>query len=155
LVACGSGDSLATLEHEHSAETGQSAAAIAPAQSADTGAAPFAPTAPPIADDGTAMPTKPRARPADAAWTRNDRYATQAQARMLREALGDGVFELRVECCGIEAVVVAVGITWGMQAAGLIDARPVLVHGSDLCLAAAAVNRLIEGGLTEVWLVTR
>lgn len=108
-----------------------------------------------IADDGSVMPSDPRARPADAAaWTRSSRYATARQAQQLIDALGDRVLQVQVECCGIEGVDQAVGIAWGLQASGLAEDTPVLVRGVDLRLAAAAANRLSSGGMTHVWLVT-
>ncbi len=112
--------------------------------------------APLLADDGSVMPSDPRAEPADAAaWTEASHYATVRQARMLTGALGDGVFQVEVECCGIEAVDRAVGIMWGLQASySLPGNTPVLVRGADLRLAAAAANRLASGGMTHVWLVT-
>jgi hypothetical protein len=112
-------------------------------------------TAPLIADDGTAMPSDPRARPADAAaWTTSGRYATVAQAHQLLAAQADAMV-VEVRCCGAEAADEAVGIAWGVQAAGdKPDDMPVLVRGDDLRLAAAVANRLASGGLTRVWLVT-
>ncbi len=112
--------------------------------------------APLMQDDGSASASDPRAVPADAAaWNRSGLYATAAQARQLADALGDGVLQIRVECCGIDAVEQATGIAWGLQAAHSLSAdTPVLVSGLDLRLAAATANRLASGGLTHVWLVT-
>ena len=94
--------------------------------------------------------------PADpGARTRAGRYASAAQARQLADALGADAIEIEVGCCGAEAVEQAVGISWGLQAArDLPSQTPVLVRGNDLRLAAAAANRLADGGLTHVWLVT-
>jgi hypothetical protein len=112
--------------------------------------------APLINDDGSVSPSDPRAVPADAAaWHRSGLYATAAQARQLVDALGDDVLQIRVECCGIDAVDQATGMAWGLQAAhSLPPDTPVLVSGLDLRLAAATANRLASGGLTHVWLVT-
>jgi hypothetical protein len=112
--------------------------------------------APLIDDDGTPAASDPRAMPADAAaWNRSGLYATAAQAQLLVDALGDNVLQIRVECCGIDAVDQATGIAWGLQAAHTLPAdTPVLVSGLDLRLAAATANRLASGGLTHLWLVT-
>lgn len=107
-------------------------------------------------DNGQAQSVTPDARPADAAaWTRNGRYATRAQAEQLLNARGDGVLQVQVGCCGHEAIDTAAGVAWGLQAAQqLSNQTPVLVQGEDLRLAAATANRLLEGGLVNVWLVT-
>lgn len=112
-------------------------------------------TPPLLNDDGSAAAGAASA-PADAgAHTRAGRYATPAQARRLADALGQDAIEIEVGCCGAEAVEVAVGTAWGLQAAHDLPAGvPVLVRGQDLRLAAATANRLAEGGLTHVWLVT-
>jgi hypothetical protein len=112
-------------------------------------------TSPLIHDDGSPALSDPRAVPADAAaWNRNGLYATAEQAQQLVDALGDDVLQIRVECCGIDAVDQAAGIAWGLQAAySLPPDTPVLVSGLDLRLAAATANRLASGGLTHVWLV--
>lgn len=112
--------------------------------------------APLLHDDGTAAAVDPAAQPTDAgARTRSGLYASVAQARQLADTLGAHVLQIEVGCCGAEAVEQAVGIVWGLQAAHDLPARtPVLVRGTDLRLAAAAANRLAEGGLTHVWLVT-
>lgn len=106
-------------------------------------------------DDGSAAAGAASA-PADAgAHTRSGRYATPAQARQLADALGQDAIEIEVGCCGAEAVELAVGTAWGLQAAHDLPAGvPVLVRGQDLRLAAATANRLAEGGLTHVWLVS-
>jgi hypothetical protein len=112
--------------------------------------------APLLNDDGSPAPSDPRAVPGDAAaWSRLGLYATAAQAGQLAAALGDGVLELRVDCCSADAVESATGIAWGLQAAhSWPNDMPVLVRGQDLRLAAATANRLADGGLTHVWLVT-
>lgn len=112
--------------------------------------------APLLADDGSVMPSDPGAEPADAAARTEARhYATVRQAQMLADAVGDKVFQVEVECCGIEAVDRAVGIMWGLQASESLPAHTaVLVRGADLRLAALAANRLASGGMTHVWLVT-
>jgi hypothetical protein len=136
------------------------ASACGGADSADAGRTDAAAATPIIApllnDDGSASPSDPRAVPADAAaWHRSGLYATAEQARQLVDALGDGVLQIRVECCGIDAVDQAAGMAWGLQAAhSLPPDTPVLVSGLDLRLAAATANRLASGGLTHVWLVT-
>lgn len=140
-TACGGGDDAPIAEARASrAEVAATARVIAPL----------------IHDDGSLAAGDPRAVPADAAaWTRSGRYATQAQAQQLAHALGDGALQVRVDCCGIDAVDQATGIVSGLQAAHDLPAdTPVLVSGTDLRLAAAAANRLASGGLTHVWLVT-
>ena len=143
LAACGGGG-----------DDGRQVGADATQQTGLLGAATV--VAPLLADDGSVMPSDPRAEPADAAaWTEARRYATVQQAQMLTGFLGDGVLQVEVECCGIEAVDRAVGIVWGLQASySLPGQTPVLVSGADLRLAAAAANRLTSGGMTHVWLVT-
>jgi hypothetical protein len=113
--------------------------------------------APLIYDDGTLAPSDPKAVPRDAAaWTHSGLYATATQAAMLAQALGDDALRIEVGCCRLDAVDEAVGITWGLQAARSLPAdTPVLIHGLDLRLAAATANRLTNGGLTHVWLVTQ
>lgn len=131
-----------------------------PGDPGDAAAAPEAAAprvvAPLLDDDGSFAATAARAQPADAAaWTREGRYATEAQARQLAEALGASALQVEVECCGGDAVDRAVGMVWGLQAADDLPAStPVLVRSADLRLAAAAANRLASGGLTHVWLVT-
>lgn len=127
--------------------------AEAPAQAAPQAATIVSPL---LHDDGSMAVGDSRARPLDAgAWTDNGRYATQAQARMLSDALRDELLNIEVECCSAQAVDYAVGIAWGLQAArNLPNDAPVLVRGADLRLAAATANRLASGGLTHVWLVT-
>lgn len=124
------------------------------------------PTAPPHAgaslvpplrsDDGSTLPSVSAARPSDAAaWTANGRYATSAQAEQFAHGAGEDLIQVNVECCGMEAIEQAVGITWAVQAARNLPASQtrVLVAGNDLRAAAAVVNRLLAGGLREVWLV--
>jgi hypothetical protein len=111
---------------------------------------------PPLLDDeGESMPSA--VRPSDAgAWTTNGRYATAAQARQLARSLGDELLQVEVECCGEAAVDTAAGIVWALQAAqNPPSARTyVLVQGRDERLAAATIDRLLQGGLRDVWLVT-
>lgn len=105
-------------------------------------------------DQGQAMPSS--IRPADAgAWTANGRYATVAQAESLRRSLGDAAIQVQVACCGESAVAEAAGMAWALQAAHDLPSAQarVLVGGPDLRLAAATANRLIQGGLRDVWLV--
>ena len=106
-------------------------------------------------DDGRAMPSV--VRPSDTgAWTQNARYATPEQARILGASLADDLIQIEVECCGEAGIDTAVGMVWALQAsADLPSARAhVIVRCRDERLAAAAVNRLLQGGLREVWLVT-
>jgi hypothetical protein len=106
-------------------------------------------------DEGQPMPSS--VRPADAgAWTTNARYATPRQAQLLAGSLGDSLLQVSTECCGEDAVDRAAGIVWAVQAAADVPDSQlrVLVRGSDERLAAATVNRLLQGGLREVWLVT-
>lgn len=110
-----------------------------------------------VADDGSIMPSDPDAVPKDgAAWTRAGRYATARQAEQLERALGDGVLRVDVECCGIGHADQAIGIAYGLQAAGnLPNSAPVLVRAADLRLGAAVANRMSDAGYGNVWLVTR
>lgn len=114
------------------------------------------PTATLLDDEGQAMPTVASAVPADTgAHTRQGRYATARQAALLERALGDGVVNVQVACCGAEAVEQAVGAAHRVQAAhALPDYAPVLVRGADLRLAAVAADRMAEAGHAYVWLVT-
>lgn len=112
--------------------------------------------APLLQDDGQPSAEDPRARPSAATGPLRPLYASQAQARMLVDALGDRVLESDVACCGPNAIDVAVGLVWAAQAARDLPAdTPVLVRGADVHDAAAAANRLGEGGMTRVWLVAR
>jgi hypothetical protein len=110
-----------------------------------------------LADDGSVMPSDPRAVPMDhAARTRQQRYATAAQAEMLAHALRGDVIDLTVDCCGNEALELATLTAYGLQAAqDLPDSAPVFVRGADLRQAAHVADRLAEGGLSRVFLVTR
>lgn len=111
----------------------------------------------PLLLDDEGQPLPGTLRPADAgAWTLNDRYATPAQAQALATALGDAAVQVGTECCGDDAVDRAAGMVWALQAAaGPGTSRlHVLVRGADERLAAATVNRLLQGGLRDVWLVT-
>ncbi|MFT3818402.1 MAG: hypothetical protein QM750_12335 [Rubrivivax sp.] len=140
LAACGGG--------------GEPAAATTAGATAFAGPATVIP--PLLNDDGSAAPIAAGTEPADpGARTRAGRYASPAQARQLADALRDDALQIEVGCCGADAVEQAVGIAWGLQAAhDLPPQTPVLVRGDDLRLAAAAANRLADGGLTHVWLVT-
>ena len=110
-----------------------------------------------LADDGSVMPSAPDTVPADhAARTKAGRYASAQQAEQLERALGDGVIRVNVECCGLEGLDQAIGIAYGVQAAGDLPASaPVLVRSADLRIGAVAVDRLAEAGYGNVWLVTR
>lgn len=143
LAACGGGGD----------EPPTAAAAAVPATAL---AGPASVVPPLLNNDGSAAPAAAGTEPADAgARTRRGYYASPAQARQLADALGADAIEIEVGCCGADAVEQAVGITWGLQAARDLPAQtPVLVHGKDLRLAAAAADRLADGGLTRVWLVT-
>ena len=107
----------------------------------------------PLLDDvGQVMPSEPQAIPADfAVRTRAGRYATSAQARALRTALGSDVRIVEVGCCGEHAVEHAVAEALSHRA--VVGA--VLVSGPDMRLAAAAVERFGDLGLERVWLVAR
>ena len=107
----------------------------------------------PLLDDvGQVMPSDPQAVPADvSARTRAGRYATSTQALVLRSALGSDIRAVEVGCCGENAVEHAVAQAFAERAA--VDV--VLVSGSDMHLAAAAVERFNDLGLERVWLVTR
>ncbi len=144
LAACGGG------------EPGNPALATTTATATERPAAAGRIVAPLVQDDGSLSPGDPQAQPADpGAWTRDGRYATATQAGMMEDALGDDALIVDVRCCDAVAVEQAVGLAWAMQAArDLPRDVPVLVRGEDLRLAAAAANRLSEGGLTHVWLVT-
>jgi len=134
LAACGGG-----------ADAGGETAA--PASSAQV-------VAPLVDDEGQAQPVA--FRPADAAaWTRNGRYASHAQADQLVAALGDDLVDVDVGCCGEDAAQRALGMVWALQAAHDTPAARmrVIVRGENLRLAAAVVNRLLDGGLRDVWLV--
>ena len=107
----------------------------------------------PLLDDvGQVMPSDPQALPVDvSARTRAGRYATSAQARFLRSALGGDVRTVEVGCCGEDALERAVAQAFAERA----TPGAVLVSGSDMRLAAAAVERLNDLGLERVWLVSR
>ncbi len=150
LVACG-GD----------ADTGGTTARASSSADADLrnttlGIGPSQVVTPLLDDEGRPAAIDSHAEPADpGARTRSGRYASDQQARQLTAALGARAVELDVGCCDASAVDQAVGIAWGLQAAAdRGNDMPVLVRGTDLRLAAAAANRLAEGGLTHVWLVT-
>lgn len=139
LAACGGGDDATLSEGTGTVRVGTAQV-----------------TAPLLSDDGSFAADDPSARPADSgAWTRAGRYARAEQARQLAEALGNDAITIDVGCCDAQAVEQAVGIVWAVQAMlDLPRSVPVLVRGQDQRLAAAAVNRLGDGGLTHVWLVT-
>jgi hypothetical protein len=81
--------------------------------------------------------------------------AGSRQAEQLERALGEGVIRVNVECCGVDGVEQALGIAYGMQAAGnLPNSAPVLVRSDDLRLGAVAVKRLSEAGYANVRLVS-
>jgi hypothetical protein len=144
LSACGGGGE----EFTASSSSSRSDAALAP-----TSTTASIPTL--LDDQGEAMPSS--TRPADAAaWTSNNRYATRAQAQQLARSMGDDLLPVEVDCCGVAAIDTAVGIVWALQAASNRSSAStyVLIGGKDQRLAAATVNRLLEGGLRNVWLVT-
>jgi len=97
------------------------------------------PVVTPLLDDvGQVMPSDPQAIPADvSARTRAGRYATSAQARVLRNALGSDLRMVEVACCAEDALKHAVAQAF----AGRATVEAVLVSGSDMRLAAAAVER--------------
>jgi hypothetical protein len=109
-----------------------------------------------INDDGSASPSEAGAVPADrAARTLNGRYASARQAEQLEGALGDASIAVDAECCGLEGVERTVGLVHALQAArDLPNGVPVLVRSADARLAATVVNRLIDAGYRNVWLVT-
>jgi len=110
--------------------------------------------APLVDDEGQAQAAA--FRPADAAaWTRNGRYASGAQADQLAWASGDELVDVDVGCCGEDAAERALGMVWALQAAHDTPASRlrVIVRGRNLRLAAAVVNRLLDSGLRDVWLV--
>ncbi len=145
LAACGGGDAT-------TAAAGAEDAGRASIETVGTGAV----ITPLLDDEGNITAVDANAAPDDpAARTRSGYYASPAQARQLADALGADAIEINVPCCSPENVDTAVGVVWGLQAAhNLPSETPVLVRGSDLRLAAAVANRLDEGGLTHVWLVT-
>lgn len=88
--------------------------------------------------------------------TRAGLYALRAQAEALDRALGGAVIWIDVDCCADDAVETALGIVAGLAAArGLGATAPVFVTGSDLRIAAAAVDRLGVHGHTHAFLVTQ
>ena len=94
--------------------------------------------------------------PADyGARTRKGLYVQREQALQLERQLRGDVVWVPVECCGTEGADLAVYIAYGMQAAHNLPASaPVFVSGADLRLAASVVNRLADGGMSRVFLVT-
>ena len=87
-----------------------------------------------------------------AAIHRHDSY----RADQLERALGTDVLPVNVQCCGIDAAESAIGLAYALQAAhDLPNSTPILVRSADLRLGASVANRLLEGGYSNVWLVTR
>jgi len=109
-----------------------------------------------LADDGAVLATDPDSVPLDhGAHTRMGRYAQREQAIALERKLRGGVIWVPVECCGSEAVELAVWIAYGMQAAhDLPSSAPIFVSGADLRLAAVVANRLSDHGMSRVFLLT-
>lgn len=127
----------------------------------DTGASSVGraePTAvrPLLANDGSVLVAELDSAPADyGARTRNGLYAQYEQALQLERQLRGDVVWVPVECCGTEGADIAVYIAYGVQAAHNLPASaPVFVSGADLRLAASVVNRLSDGGMSRVFLVT-
>jgi hypothetical protein len=139
LQACGAGDEPAA--------SGAAAGESEPAR--------LSVVSPLLHDDGSVMPTAPSAAPADpGARTRLGWYASRAQASQMSSALGSDVIHLQVQGTGAQALELDVAVAWGLQAAGnLSNDAPVLVSGTDLRQAAAVANRLIDAGMTRVFLV--
>ena len=109
-----------------------------------------------LADDGTVLAAEPNSVPLDhGAQTHKGLYAEREQALQLERQLRGDVVWVPVECCGTEGADLAVYIAYGMQAAHNLPASaPVFVSGADLRLAASVVNRLADGGMSRVFLVT-
>lgn len=109
-----------------------------------------------LAEDGAVLATDPDSVPMDhGAHTRMGRYAQREQAIALERKLRGDVIWVPVECCGAEAVELAVWIAYGMQAAhDLPSSAPVFVSGADLRLAAGVANRLADDGMSRVFLLT-
>jgi hypothetical protein len=139
LTACGGGDEAETAAHREA--LAGSEAVISPLMD----------------NDGSVMPSDPRAVPRDpGAWTRNGRYAHERQAAQLERALGDRALSIQVRCCGIDGAQFAVLTTYGLQAAYNLPAdAPVLVRSADLRQGAWVVNQLGQNGYANVWLVTQ
>lgn len=109
-----------------------------------------------LAGDGTLLAAEPSNVPLDhGAHTQRGLYAQREQALQLERQLRGDVVWVPVECCGTEGADLAVYIAYGVQAAhNLPDSAPVFVSGADLRLAASVVNRLADGGMSRVFLVT-
>lgn len=109
-----------------------------------------------LADDGSVLAAAPDSVPMDhGAHTRSGLYAQREQALQLERQLRSDVVWVPVECCGTEGADLAVLIAYGMQAAHDLPASaPVFVSGADLRLAASVANRLADGGMSRVFLVT-
>ncbi len=109
-----------------------------------------------LADNGTVLAAEPSSVPADhGAHTQSGLYAQRDQALQLERQLRGDVVWVPVECCGTEGADLSVYIAYGVQAAHNLPASaPVFVSGADLRLAASVVNRLAEGGMSRVFLVT-
>ena len=109
-----------------------------------------------LADDGTVLAAEPSSVPLDhGAHTQRGLYAQREQALQLERRLRGDVIWVPVECCGTEGADLAIYIAYGMQAAHNLPASaPVFVSGDDLRLAASVVNRLADGGMSRVFLVT-
>jgi hypothetical protein len=119
----------------------------APASAKTQAATPFTPLR--FDDDGNYVAADPSASSLEA------HHPDEAQASQLAQALGVQALEIDVECCDSEAIDRAVGLVWGLQAAqDLPPGTPVLLRSADLRMAAAAANRLANGGLINVWVVT-
>lgn len=109
-----------------------------------------------LANDGSVRVAERDSVPADyGARTRKGLYVQHEQALQLERQLRGDVVWVPVECCGTEGADLAVYIAYGMQAAQNLPASaPVFVSGADLRLAASVVNRLADGGMSRVFLVT-
>ena len=109
-----------------------------------------------LADGGAVLTAEPNSVPLDySAHTQQGLYAQREQALQLERQLRGNVVWVPVECCGSEGADLAVLIAYGMQAAHNLPASaPVFVSGADLRLAASVVNRLADGGMSRVFLLT-
>ena len=109
-----------------------------------------------LADDGTVLAAEPNSVPMDhGAHTRKGLYAQREQALQLERQLRGDVVWVDVQCCGTEGADLAVYIAYGVQAAHNLPASaPVFVSGADQRPAASVVNRLADGGMSRVFLVT-
>jgi hypothetical protein len=141
LAACGGSDLPAGMAPVGRAEAPVAVAGVAPL----------------LADDGSVLPSAPQAVPADGgAQTRAGRYATQAQARQLEQAMPEGL--LRYALVGSDADAIAATRTQVgalLKDRGLPADAPVLIEGTALRASAALVDQLAEAGIHNTWLVTR